>query len=121
MCMKKEEKIKEIGTTFSAYLDMSDMTPASLARAIGSSPQTVNHWRTRGVPANKAYVVAPLIGCQPEQISDIVGKERDSQAELREMKKQLEMKFKKLVMACDDPRLLDLWAEQISVFEKTLP
>ena len=121
MCMKKKEEPKEIGKAFSAYLDMSDVTPAALARATDSSPQSVNHWRIRGVPAKKAYIVAPLIGCQPEQISDIAGKEIDAQAELREMKKKLEMKFRKLVMACDDPRLLDLWAEQISVFEKTLP
>lgn len=43
-------------------------THADLARAVGSSQQALNHWKTRGVPKEVALRAEAVFGCRPAYV-----------------------------------------------------
>jgi len=45
-----------------------ERTAAWLARHIGESPQLVNHWKNRGVPANKTKKIAAALGMSRKEL-----------------------------------------------------
>lgn len=44
--------------------------PASLARYLNVSQQTLKHWETRGISGRQVVRVAQLLGCRPEWLTD---------------------------------------------------
>lgn len=47
-------------------------SPAELARCVGVSPQLVNYWRNKGIPAHRALKVSEVTGIPVEDILQAV-------------------------------------------------
>ena len=77
MFMKKSAEIQNAsGKRFADLLAGLKWGPTEFARQVAAitgekelKAQHVNNWRRRGVPSTHANVVAALIGCRPEMIS----------------------------------------------------
>lgn len=72
--MTKEQPITSEGKRFAALLKKRDMGSSEFARKVGfgTLAQNVNNWMRRGVPATHANLVAHMLGCRPEEISQVI-------------------------------------------------
>ena len=102
---------KQLGLAFAKYCEQAGIRYVELAKQLGmKSAQTINHWKTRGVPTSKAVRVASILGCRPDQISKMELSEKDGDvltgyaAKKRETKKAID----EIIERLRDPKALDL-------------
>lgn len=51
---------------------------SELSRRLGEFPQTIEHWRTRGIPGDKCPAVAAATGVQVEHLRPDLNWQRDA-------------------------------------------
>ncbi|MBN8431830.1 helix-turn-helix transcriptional regulator [Microbulbifer salipaludis] len=66
---KRSEESKIKGAEFERLARAAGIKWADLARELGVNPQTITHWRKRGVAAAHSVRVSQLLGCEPTDIS----------------------------------------------------
>lgn len=59
------------GDNFRAAMAAAGATPSGIAAEFGVSPQVVNNWLKRGVPASRAIDVAGYLNTDPQSISSV--------------------------------------------------
>ena len=70
--ISKREEAQQRGREFKRRLSISTYKKNEFAELMGfDNPQNVTHWYKRGVPAKYATKVSALLGCEPEEISDL--------------------------------------------------
>jgi hypothetical protein len=69
--MKKKPNQTEKGLRFEALAKPRGVK-AGIAARLKIDNAVVNNWRIRGVPAEYAYVVAEIVKCKPDEISEVV-------------------------------------------------
>lgn len=68
--MKKQKSAK--GVAFKKRLVDAGYKQAEFARVYGlKNSQALTNWFNRGVPTEEAVAVASILGCDPDEISDI--------------------------------------------------
>lgn len=71
MYMRKTAEKTKKGARFEALASPRGVK-ASIAVRLKIDNTVINNWRYRGVPAEYAYIVAEILKCQPEEISDVL-------------------------------------------------
>lgn len=51
---------------FTKSLEESPFTPAQFARLMDVEPQTIQNWKSRGIPARLTFQIAKLLGKDPQ-------------------------------------------------------
>lgn len=118
--MKKNQSDK--GAAFVYYRKRSGLSGPQIAERLGlNNVQNLTHWGNRGVPAKKAVQVAALLGCRPDEISDIAidAAQADEYTGYAAKKREVREALDAIVDGIDDPRLLDLILEQVRAVEKS--
>ncbi|GAA5445812.1 hypothetical protein Misp06_04017 [Microbulbifer sp. NBRC 101763] len=75
---KRSEESKIKGAEFERLARAAGIKWADLARELGVNPQTITHWRKRGVAAAHSVRVAQMLNCKPTDISWIAETIADS-------------------------------------------
>ena len=68
---QKTESLIKLGQRFKEALKARNWKPAEIARAVDTSPQTVNNWIKRGVSKDYAIRVAGILGVTVDSISTL--------------------------------------------------
>ncbi|WP_299948835.1 helix-turn-helix domain-containing protein [uncultured Microbulbifer sp.] len=68
---KQTKRPKDKGKDFERLARAAGFRWAQIARELDVQPQTITHWRKRGVSAVFALRVADLLNCKPTEISAI--------------------------------------------------
>ncbi|WP_445363163.1 S24 family peptidase [Microbulbifer sp. ANSA003] len=79
---KRSEESKVKGAKFEELARNAGIKWADLARQLGVNPQTITHWRKRGVAAAHSVRVAQMLDCKPTDISWIAESIADSTIEV---------------------------------------
>ncbi|WP_444885025.1 helix-turn-helix domain-containing protein [Microbulbifer sp. PSTR4-B] len=75
---KRSEESKIKGAEFERLARNAGIKWADLARELGVNPQSITHWRKRGVSAPHSVRVAQLLNCKPTDISWVAESIADS-------------------------------------------
>lgn len=78
---KRSAESKMKGAEFERLARAASIKWADLARELGVNPQTITHWRKRGVAAAHSVRVAQMLNCKPTDISWIAESIADSTIE----------------------------------------
>lgn len=118
---KMEKKMRnKKGEAFEKFCERSPLSFAQIARDMGVPPQRITHWRNRGVPSKHAIKAAALLGCMPEEISEIamgnmVAEDYTGYAVKRRETREVVLD---IIDSVDDPRALEFIAEQARLARK---
>lgn len=105
------------GVNFERYCRDSEYSSAEIARKLGVQPQSVNHWKKRGVSAKQSLAAAALLGCDPADISQTNTKNVES---VKQGIKKAEAKrlFNELIDRADDLNQIQTYLEHAKLFLK---
>lgn len=117
--MKKKQNPK--GARFAALLRASPYKSNEFAALLGYSiPQNMTNWKVRGVPASHAIVAAEILGCKPNEISDIAENPKADPAsvEINRLKNEIKIGIDQVLSQTNQLNKLKMIAEQVGAYTR---